>query len=151
MNKINYKVGQDDVYPKCQQWMGPVHVCQSTLEEDSEIQPEYTGIRRDKSGLLWHMKHIPNCPWWAGQCRCGADTINAMIEQLVHNETLTEKKCCYYCKYRGPRFVIHGEGHVHCEHKQNVHDSAWGTLRQRSEVCDLFEVETCDSGAVKNE
>ena len=39
-----------------------------------------TGIRPDKSGALWKMKHVPGCEWFDGECDCGANAINALIE-----------------------------------------------------------------------
>ena len=52
---------------------------------------------------------------------------------------MAKKKWCWYCKFRGQRFRVNGEGHVHCDHPSIVHPiSPWETLRRCWDVCKDF-------------
>jgi len=46
-----------------------------------EKRPDFTrGTRKDKN---IRMKHLPGCDWYAGECDCGANDLNAQTDRLT--------------------------------------------------------------------
>ena len=47
----------------------------------THMRNKYTSIR-GKDGE-YRMKHTPGCDWWAGECHCGANILNAQTDTLT--------------------------------------------------------------------
>ena len=85
IDKLRYVLdSQGEQLKQCQSENAMLHKDNLRLLEDRDdfIPTPYTHIRHDKSGELWKMQHVPGCEWFAGECDCGANAINAQIEVM---------------------------------------------------------------------